>query len=114
MVRIYYGEHGDCLCFDEKREAQGIGCSAPRANVRRKAADIHNVVVIVEESSESLERVTGVVAGEGRDEGGGREALRRWRVLMGNLVRQVEHTGTGWQKMDRQTEQTKPMSTIFL
>ena len=28
--------------------------------------------------------------------------------------RQVEQTGMGWQKMERQMEQTKPMSTMVL
>ena len=37
-------------------------------------------------SNEAFERTAGVGADEGRAEGGGREALRRWRVLMGNLV----------------------------
>jgi len=45
-------------------------------------------------------RSTGVLTGEGRAEltaagNIGREALRRCNVLMGNFVRQVEHTGTG-------------------
>jgi hypothetical protein len=44
----------------------------------------------------------------------GREALRRWRVFIGNFVLHVEHTGTGEQKMDKHTEQTNPMSTMFL
>lgn len=37
-------------------------------------------------SIESFERAGGVAEGEGRAKDGGREALRRWRVLMGNLV----------------------------
>lgn len=48
---------------------------------------------------------------EGRE---GRAELSRWSVLIGNFVRHVEQTGTGWQKIERQTEQTKPTSTIFL
>jgi len=35
-------------------------------------------------------------------------------VLSGNFVRQVLQTGTGEQKMERHTEQTKPTSTIAL
>jgi len=45
---------------------------------------------------------------------GARNAFRRCRALIGNFVRQVEHTGTGAQKMERQTEQTYPISTMFL
>jgi hypothetical protein len=56
----------------------------------------------------------GVEGAEGGGGSWGRAALSRLRVLMGNFVRQVEHTGTGWQKMDKQTEQTKPISMIFL
>lgn len=63
-------------------------------------------------------RACGVVdtdRGVGASDGtGGLDALRRCNVLMGNLVRHVEQTGTGWQKIDRQTEQTKPISTIVL
>ena len=57
--------------------------------------------------------------------------LRKGKEKAKLTHRQVEHTGTGWQKteeeqlmkmrktmirrlLDRQTEQTKPMSTIFL
>jgi len=45
-------------------------------------------------------RGCGVLTGEGRAEfvaagNIGREALRRCNVLIGNFVRQVEHTGTG-------------------
>jgi len=49
---------------------------------------------------EGRTRSTGVLTGEGRAELAaagniGREALRRCNVLIGNFVRQVEHTGTG-------------------
>lgn len=46
--------------------------------------------------------------------GDGQALLSLCRALMGNFVRQVEQTGTGWQNIDKHTEQTKPMSTIFL
>jgi len=38
---------------------------------------------------------TGVETDCGRGVPGAREALSRWRLLIGNLVRQVEQTGTG-------------------
>lgn len=39
--------------------------------------------------------------------GGGREAFKRWRVFIGNLVRQVVHTGTGLQKTVVRAESRK-------
>lgn len=50
----------------------------------------------------------------GAGAGEGQALLSLCRALIGNFVRQVEQTGTGWQNIDKHTEQTKPTSTIFL
>jgi hypothetical protein len=41
--------------------------------------------------------------------------IRRYlSVVLNNTNLQVEHMGTGWQNIDKQTEHTNPISMIFL